>query len=816
MAMNAQLVLFGQDEMTPVVTGAAQAVNKLTEAVKGFGSASAAQRRDSAEFYSKLREMRRAGEEAGTGMDRVSEAATRAAQGGIAELTGASGQAVHTLVELAGGLTGLGGPVTVAIALAVTMAKAFMDIAASAKKSLEAVQDLSKGIERDFQKSVLVVQKLNAEMNVLRGTGTKEQALTAGSAVTMEDAIRKRAEGLEKAKKEFEESQSGIGAWVKKSFIGVMSAIPGLGGMPDTESSERRAKEVQIEATFAEEKLQIEKQLQLDKKAARLQGLKDFLQNMAEDNRAAEEAAEKRKQEMKDLRDNAAALLKDLPGGEKLAQAFNVEQFVDKATEEVGRLEQAIARGDDTTGKYAQTVTFLKDKMKEAIQTGIVPSQQELDKLAKVEEEAAKKAAEAAKKAEEALKELGAAAAKAASESASVLQKVQAETSGGVLALVEADRKAALERVNIERDTTLQKIAEQEKLSGNVKAANAARVDVERKALQDITAAEITAAEARRKAIESVTDTALALADKLGAGFAGLKQKLSLADFIQETTRSIEFIQKNTDALKEIGVTETELAATTARLTAQIRTATTEGWIPQQKALEAVTQSALGIVEKLGAGFGDIAKKLNLAQFITDANRMLETVQQDEKALRALGLTQEDVARLTQALTERLQKAVTDGYLPQAKAIDAVTESTQRATAAQEEWQASIAAGGMMTTGGFAPGSKPLNWKPGDPSTTTKMANYVLGIGPASPTITGGASIFGGSGGVNLQPWMDRLAAQTTQAVAGGVTGGMQSMVRTVNQQNAITINQAAGQDPMALAHTLMPALRRGFARGTL
>lgn len=319
------------------------------------------------------------------GVERLNSVAASAARGGIAQLAGdipVVGSAIGNLVaKLTGFELALAGLAGVGVGF-ITFLKS---VQSESTAALTRVEALAIGIGTNLKDSMLEVQKIR-----LKALGDDLGALGVGAEQAIQRAKAARDAAIQAARSEFEQRQDPNS--FKNLSLGLTDFALGTGferANVSTADSERRTKEAAAEAEFASAVMRIREQLKADTGKIEEDRAKKYSEERANELKAAEDAAAKEKQLLRSLTDEAVSILKDLPGGDELFKSFAVDQFVQKTQAEIDKLSTAIDAGKDASGLYAKAVDFLKQKMQEAKDTGVVPMTHALQQQAEVLQEAA-------------------------------------------------------------------------------------------------------------------------------------------------------------------------------------------------------------------------------------------------------------------------------------------------------------------------------------------------------------------------------------------------------------------------------------------
>lgn len=151
-------------------------------------------------------------------------------------------------------------------------------------------------------------------------------------------------------------------------------------------------------------------------------------------------------------------------------------------------------------------------------------------------------------------RDLATTAAQAAQERAAA----EAQASGSVLAVLEAERATRITQIESEKAARLESIRA---TLGTSQAAATARRDAEQVALDQIVKAEIQTAEKRRGIIEGFVSTAITALTRLGGSMSELAEKLTLEQKLSAARKEFEAFQ----GLMEAGKVTTQQAADATR-----------------------------------------------------------------------------------------------------------------------------------------------------------------------------------------------------------------------------------------------------------
>jgi hypothetical protein len=316
----------------------------------------------------------------------------------------------------------------------------------------------------------------------------------------------------------------------------------------------------------------------------------------------------------------------------------------------------------------------------------------------------------------------------------------------------EGKRTEAL-AVSLDAQKALYQKAYEERLDQIQKEGyGAAEADKQREAAYQIlqnnlTSLETKGAEERRSIIEKSTGDALAIYQRLGAGFEDITRKLSVASFVQNTSRAIDSLKALGDAiasgdktLQDAGLTQKDVAAGIRELTDQMKDAVTHGMVPMTDAAKE-TAKALDTVGTSATAAADGAAALFNAGAAAPA--VLSTLD----ALIAKG------------------KAVQDAFAAAGRSMATFVPGASIPGAPGGAPASAAGAGAPMRPTGNLILDR-------DPSLPTGTADYLYG--PLSP-LTGGQSRHGydvgaipigprGSGGMNTAPLAEPYSVTPTSA----------------------------------------------------
>lgn len=229
------------------------------------------------------------------------------------------------------------------------------------------------------------------------------------------------------------------------------------------------------------------------------------------------------------------------------------------------------------------------------------------------------------------------------------------------------------------------------------------RGDLGRAAAEDFRATEIEARAAEQRAIEAAQaqrGSAIGVVDRAQGLLnpQALRDKLTLADAEYQTARAKAEVDANTTITKA----REQLKADLLKIEADLDTKSAESQEKRVKdAAEAaekqtrlirdLTVKSRSIVEGLGSGFADLAKKLGVGQFVQETQDALGVLRQSfEQGV----ISQQDLTRGTEVLTEKMQEAVRLGYVPAIEKTQELAAETAKAADVAEDagakWLTSI------------------------------------------------------------------------------------------------------------------------------
>jgi membrane-associated protease RseP (regulator of RpoE activity) len=160
-----------------------------------------------------------------------------------------------------------------------------------------------------------------------------------------------------------------------------------------------------------------------------------------------------------------------------------------------------------------------------------------------------------------------------------------------------------------------------------------------------VVALEQQAADQRRQIIDGLTTSALTIVQSLGDRFAGITEKLSVAQFVQQTQAAmqtlrgmIEALENGDQTLQQVGLTTQELTQGIQALTTQMQEAIAKGHVPTQQAA-AATADALA---DLGAAAVDAGEQWlrSLEGISTALDAIIAKTRQARQTMGTLGSQQ--------------------------------------------------------------------------------------------------------------------------------------------------------------------------------
>jgi hypothetical protein len=228
--------------------------------------------------------------------------------------------------------------------------------------------------------------------------------------------------------------------------------------------------------------------------------------------------------------------------------------------------------------------------------------------------------------------------------------------------------------------------------------------------------------------------------------------------------------------------------------------------------VEQSVSTTLGAFAKLGTGFQDIQSKLTFVTLVQETQKGITAIQQlstalaaGDASLKAAGLTQADLARLTQGLTQNLQQ--------QAQALQTGTTAVQQNTAAAAENVKVLsdgtkvlseqAASWATVAGEIGKATGQLtSWAAAEAASKAKTPSSFSFAVPAGTTAQDIANAIGKGGGAAIQPSQKK---STASATSHNQTNNINVSVGSVNDKQRV----------QELTTTIMQALADAERRRT-
>jgi hypothetical protein len=343
-------------------------------AVVAYGTASAAQKAASAQFFDTLTSGAGTSQTALGGMN---TAAKDLAKGGLRDLLSDIPIVGGALAKLAGTLGGFPLLLGAVAGAGIAVVSMLQKMSTEADQALGRMNAVAASMDAARRIAILEGQKAAQE-----GAGAAGPALATGAEIEVARAAEDRRAAIAAAQEKAKAAQPGL-----FSPESILSAVAQGTSGPLIEkqkmiAAELRQAEEEANETFALKVKQIQDNLKNDLKKQEKdydqtldQAREERLKKEADAAEKQKDAAQKQKNVLQETVREGLAMVKELgPHFEDLRKKLALEQFTAETRDEIEKLNRQIEMGADTNGLYTETVKALEDALQRAISTGIVPT----------------------------------------------------------------------------------------------------------------------------------------------------------------------------------------------------------------------------------------------------------------------------------------------------------------------------------------------------------------------------------------------------------------------------------------------------------
>jgi hypothetical protein len=298
----------------------------------------------------------------------LNRAAQDLAKGGIRDLLTEVPILGGTFAKLASTLTGFPGLMLGVVGAGVALIKMLQDMSAEASKTLASIEAMSAGIQTNLTATMNQIAQLRAAR-----AGDQPGALQAGATTALDEARRERDAAIKAAGEKAAAAAPGMFSPenIMAKALGDATLLNAkLQGIAD----ERRTAELAAEAAYQLKAFTIREKLAGDLEKLDAERVQNYEASREKEVAATAAAAEKEKAIWTQTTQDALTIFQGLGAGfEEALKPLQLEQFVEKTTQQIEVLNTAIDQGRDTQGHYAKAVELLTTKMNDAIKLGYVP-----------------------------------------------------------------------------------------------------------------------------------------------------------------------------------------------------------------------------------------------------------------------------------------------------------------------------------------------------------------------------------------------------------------------------------------------------------